>query len=464
MGWWGTHFNRVQPWLKPGKAYFDYLGRCQYLLQQGEQVIDFLALDESSDMMTDAIVTADFLHRPMEVRDGDIVLYSGRKYRMMQFNASRVMLPEVLDRLEWLAAHGATIVARKPVSSPSLTDYPQCDEMVKSKAERIWSKYAGTRIFDSREEAMKAIGMTNDYIKMEGNPAIVHRHAGDADIYYIGNLTDKVQNVSVSLRISGKLPELWNAENGEKRTLENWTDDGRRTVVHLTLLPCQSRFIVMRRWATAKETEEGRSVKPEMYKSSELPVEGKWSVHFEPKLDTPFDLTYGTLQDFSLSTDDRVKYFTGTATYSKEIILTDKQLQASDIVLQLGEMNDIAQLTVNGVDAGVLWYPPYKTDISKYLKPGKNIIAVAVTNNWANRMIGDEQYPADFEWGTDRGVERGHAMKSYPEWFLKGQPRPESHRKTFCVWYYYRKDSKLQKAGLDGPVRIEFWNQRTSIK
>ena len=72
-------------------------------------------------------------------------------------------------------------------------------------------------------------------------------------------------------------------------------------------------------------------------------------------------------------------------------------------------------------------------------------------------MIGDEQFPADFEWGKDRGVELGRAMKGYPEWFLKGQPRPQKGRKAFAVWYYHRKDSPLQKAGLVGPVNIEFW-------
>ncbi len=123
-----------------------------------------------------------------------------------------------------------------------------------------------------------------------------------------------------------------------------------------------------------------------------------------------------------------------------------------DLVL----LNDIAELTSNVKDAGVLWYPPYQADITPWLKTGENEIEIAVTNNWANRLIGDEQYPADFEWGQDRGEKLGRAMKAYPEWFIQNRPRPSPGRKTFSIWYYYRKDSPLQPAGLLGPVNLSW--------
>ena len=104
---------------------------------------------------------------------------------------------------------------------------------------------------------------------------------------------------------------------------------------------------------------------------------------------------------------------------------------------------------------GVLWYPPFKTTITPFLKAGENTISVAVTNTWANRLIGDERYEPDFEWGTDRGVERGRAMKAFPEWFMKDTPRPSKDRKAFVIWSYFREDSQLQPAGLTGPVNLE---------
>ena len=98
---------------------------------------------------------------------------------------------------------------------------------------------------------------------------------------------------------------------------------------------------------------------------------------------------------------------------------------------------------------------PYRTDITDYVRNGDNLIEVAVTNNWANRLIGDEQYEPDFEWGEDRGAEMGRAMKAFPDWFLKDEPRPSRDRKTFVIWSYFRKDSPLQPAGLVGPVMLK---------
>ena len=137
------------------------------------------------------------------------------------------------------------------------------------------------------------------------------------------------------------------------------------------------------------------------------------------------------------------------------IHLEESSLQPNKrFVLDLGIMNDIAEVWVNGKHAGVCWYPPFVINITPYMKAGNNEISIAVTNNWANRLIGDEQYPADFEWGEDRGEELGRAMKAYPDWFIQNKPRPSQQRKTFNVWYYYRKDSPLQPAGLVGPVQI----------
>ncbi|HNX01996.1 MAG TPA: glycosyl hydrolase, partial [Candidatus Cloacimonadota bacterium] len=473
MGWWGTHFSRHQPWIKPGKAFFEYITRSQYLLQQGEQVIDFLALDEVSDQITDAVATIDFLKMEVNVKDRHIVLPSGRKYALMQFSQGKSMLPEVLDKIGELLEHGAIIVAQKPEESLSLTNYPACDEYIKSKAETLWKKYAGKQIFSKREDAMLALCLTPDYQVFEGDAHIVHRHSPEAEIYYIGNLTDKKQTVTVSLRIKDMYPELWNTQTGIIEHIDNmkdidnssnmvkgayWSFENNRTLIRMTLFPYQSHFIIMRRKATEAEIKTGSADKPALTKSSTVQLRNGWNVHFEPKLDKAFDMKMDTLSDFSLSTDDRVKYFTGTATYRQTITISQNKLsEASQIWFDLDSMNDIAVLKINGISVDTLWYPPYRTEITRYLKKGKNAIEVLVTNNWANRMIGDEQYPADFEWGKDRGAALGRAMKGYPEWFLKGQPRPQKGRKAFAVWYYYRKDSPLQKAGLVGPVNMEFW-------
>ena len=177
---------------------------------------------------------------------------------------------------------------------------------------------------------------------------------------------------------------------------------------------------------------------------------------FEPKLEEPFEYIFSSLTDFKDSDLPEIKYFSGTATYSKKIKIDNTPVSDKlRIILDLGELHDIAELFINGENAGVLWYPPYETDISDFVRSGENIIEIKVTNNWANRLIGDEQYEADFEWGRDRGILTGRAMKDFPDWFINKQQRPSRERKTFNIWYYYRRDSDLKPAGLIGPVQIK---------
>ena len=152
----------------------------------------------------------------------------------------------------------------------------------------------------------------------------------------------------------------------------------------------------------------------------------------------------------------RLMYFSGTATYSVSVEVTEEDLGDSKrVILNLGKLNDLAELTVNGKKVGVLWYPPFKADVTSYLKAGDNSLSIAVTNTWANRLIGDERFEPDFEWGIDRGADKGRAMKAFPDWFMKDTPRPSKGRKAFVIWSYFREDSPLQPAGLVGPVELE---------
>ena len=118
---------------------------------------------------------------------------------------------------------------------------------------------------------------------------------------------------------------------------------------------------------------------------------------------------------------------------------------------------NLAAVTVNGRKLGVLWHPPYRIEVTGALKPGENILEVAVTNTWHNRLIGDEQEPADVVWGKDHslgGKEVGRPLAEYPDWFLTGKPRPSTARQCFVMWNYFKKDDPLLDAGLLGPVLV----------
>ena len=148
-----------------------------------------------------------------------------------------------------------------------------------------------------------------------------------------------------------------------------------------------------------------------------------------------------------------IRYFSGTARYSKTIqlpaICTNKD---SRLVLNLGDVKNFAEVTLNGIKLGILWKPPFTIDITKAAKTGENHLEVAVTNQWINRLIGDEQEPPDCTWGPG---EHGIVISEWPDWFVAGKPRPSPGRIAFTTFKFYEKDSPLVISGLLGPVTIQ---------
>jgi hypothetical protein len=500
MGWWGTHFNRHQTWFEPGKAFFSYLARCQALLQYGEQPADYLSVGRQEGN-SDLISVYDFLKNDIHVKNGKVLLPSGRSYAFIMYTDGNKMLPEVAIKIKSLVAAGAVVVAAKPVSSPSMTNYPECDEQLKKIAVEVWgdnpsNQFGKGFVFTRKEDAIANTGITPAFLVDKAtNPdeiRIAHRQSADADIFFVANLSDKAQQAELSFRISGKQPELWQAEDGSISLAPVWSEKNGRTCVQIGLKSTQSVFVVFRKiasktehpvsvtvsnpdanWSTGSDAKGNpvlhlsgdnaaqivfASGKQKTVKSKAIPpkeLNGPWKVSFAPKLEQSFALDFPELIDFSKHSLKQVNYFAGTATYRKQIKLCAKDLGRNKrILLDLGELNDIAEVRVNGKSAGVLWYPPYSADITSLLKKGDNLLEILVTTNWANRLIGDEQEPADFEWGDDRGENLGRAMLAYPDWFINNQSRSSQGRKTFSVWSYYRKDSPLKPAGLVGPVRL----------
>jgi hypothetical protein len=278
--------------------------------------------------------------------------------------------------------------------------------------------------------------------------SVLQRTTPEAEIFFVNNPGERVRK-PYAFPVKNSVPELWDPYTGTIRNTSRWKAVGDSIYLDLTLEKDEAVFVVF------PFRKGNYAVLPEIETLDETAVgiAGAWNVFFQPKLDKPFKRKLPSLIDFSKQKDAALKYFAGTATYEKTFHIGAGDLgEDRRILLDLGELHDISELEINGKNAGVLWSPPYRTDITPYLKAGENRLCVHITNNWANRLIGDEQYPADFEWGNDRG-EQGRALKSFPDWFVKNRPRP-SGRKAFSIWYYFRKDSPLYPAGLLGPVQL----------
>lgn len=461
MGWWGTHFNRHQTWFEPGKEFFRYLGRCQALLQRGETPIAHVSLDNAYEG-GDAISLSTLLH-DVSVKDGSIVVAGGRHYRFLHVAHGGAMLPETAERLESLLRDGATVVASAPSRSPSLAGYPACDEQVKAIAARVWgdgkepvrSVGKGT-LFTSGDikAARKALGIAPAFELTSGkvgNVRIIHRADGDAQWFFVANIQSKAAAFTASFAVTGREPELWDAELGTLAPASSWRIVEGRCEVDLTLGAEKSVFVVFR---TPPPKTAATPPTAQVLTRAEQPLAGPWQVELHPVLDKAFSLTLGELASLSTQAKPELKYFSGTAIYRKTITVPAALLAAGGkVFLDLGDVRNIATVSVNGKPQGVWWHAPFARDVSAALKAGENALEIAVANTWHNRLVGDEQEPVDFEWGADRGGQ-GRMMKGYPDWFRQNQPRPSQGRKGFVVWYYHKADTKLEPAGLIGPVKL----------
>ena len=154
-----------------------------------------------------------------------------------------------------------------------------------------------------------------------------------------------------------------------------------------------------------------------------------------------------------------MKYFSGTATYTKNFSFSKKPSEKKHYFLDLGRVEVIAEVKLNGKDFGVLWKRPYQINVSTALKDGLNSLEIKVTNLWPNRLIGDEQLPDPDKFapgGNASGLEglTGGYIEQLPDWYTRNKPKPNDGRVCFTTWKHYLKTSPLLESGLIGPVTI----------
>lgn len=195
-----------------------------------------------------------------------------------------------------------------------------------------------------------------------------------------------------------------------------------------------------------------------------IEITGPWSLEFPPQPPyghrTPAPQHLDRLCSWTDMSNDDIKHFSGTATYKARFHLTPELYRAANcIVLDLGHVDVIAEVTLNGKDLGILWKPPFRAHIMPgTLEPGDNTLEIRVTNLWPNRLIGDERKPPYLKWNGPRG-----GAAEWPDWVMDGGAIPETGRITFTTWHHYAKDDPLLPSGLIGPVTLRF-GQRVDLR
>ena len=267
MGPWGQHYERTQTWWDQTPAWHDYLARCQLLLRQGLFAADvcFLRPETSPqgfgrypldgygwDECTDDAV----LNR-MSVRDGRIVLPDGMNYRLLVLSDTRSMTPRLLEKIKELVEAGATVLGPRPLKSPSLSDYPQCDQEVERLAAELWGPCDGKEVKENRigqgriswgltpEAVLTQDGLGPDFA-CDRSWRFIHRSSEDGEIYFVASDEPFEATATCAFRVTGRVPELWCAETGSIRHAAVWEEEDAVTRVSLTLGPSGSAFVVFR--------------------------------------------------------------------------------------------------------------------------------------------------------------------------------------------------------------------------
>ena len=462
LGPFGQWFNRNECWAEQAKPWIDYLARSSFMLQQGRFVAD-VAYFYGEDSNITAIfgehnppippgynfdyVNADVLLHKLRVDHGDLVTDSGMRYRVLVLDqyARHMSLP-VLKRINDLVRQGATVVGAAPTSDPSLADDQATFNRV---AGGLWGTASepnrkvgkgrvlpiaggGTSAPTQGETAtslatsIKSLNLAGDATFTHTSPdsevLFVHRTLPDgADLYFVDNRSARPLETEGDFRVAGRVPELFHPDTGTITPAAFHTAAGR-TTVPLSLEPWGTVFVVFR-----QHTKETTRTLPKLTETSLATLSDGWDLSLQDRVAkpdaTPRTMHLEQLSSWSDSSDPAVRYFAGHGSYTRHVQAPAEWfVPGSPLLLDLGDVANLAEVKVNGKDLGTVWKAPFRVDVTSAMHPGDNVVEVRVVNLWVNRLIGDAQ--------------------------------PNAAKETFTAKNPYKANSSLVPAGLLGPVQL----------
>jgi len=372
-------------------------------------------------------INADALIHELNVANGQIVTKSGMQYKVLALDPySKHMSLPVLQAIRTLVKNGAVVAGPKPTDDPSLSDNQAEFEELSSQLFGDGSGvhkvgkgvvYAGENL----TELFNAVHVQPDFDYVKNNTdsdmEFAHRKLKNGDIYFIDNRSNHDELIDATFKVAGMQPELWHAETGTTEPA-SFKIAGSGTTVPLHLEAWGTVFVVFR-----KPTREISHVALDPIQRKVATFTGPWNISFQPGRGAPASITLDELVDWSQNLDLGVKYFSGIGTYKKTVQAPPQWFKkGARLWLDLGDVKNLAEVSINGKELGQTWHAPYRVDVTSTLKPGTNEITIKVVNSWVNRMIGDEQ--------------------------------PGATKITFADVKPYKANSPLLPSGLLGPVTL----------
>ena len=487
----GTHLNPNVTWWEQSKDFIKYLDRNMYMLQQGlfvadvlyyygDDVPNFVFLKEDLPELNFGYdwdkCSKEIIQNRASVKDGKIVLPDGMSYRVLMIPNEKAIDLDVLRKLEQLVKDGMTLIGPLPTEATGLTEFPKGDLELKAIANRMWGKTDGKTITENNygkgrviwgQDVNKVLADMNvqSDLQFKGTHSkvaldYVHRTTNDQEIYFVSNrfsqmayndfeyrylttLPDRWEQVECSFRVTGKVPEIWNAITGETQETVTYREENGRTIIPLLFEPEGSKYIVFRNvtqkphiteirkdnmsifpglaietkdhsyiafrknenkisteinepglyslvWSDGRK-EELKSDKP----NESVALTGEWDIHFDPKWGAPESVKTDQLKSWTEFDIPGIKYYSGTATYRKLFQMDAPEMKNNRLILDLGFVKEMASVKINGHQMQVLWSAPFRFDITPFVKAGTNELEVEIVNMWVNRLIGDGKLPVE---------------------------------------------------------------------
>jgi hypothetical protein len=390
-------------------------------------------------------INADVIEKRLRVENGRFVLPDGVSYRLLVLPPSDTMRPALLKKLGELVVAGGTVLGSAPQRSPSMQNYPACDAEVKKLAGDLWGQ---KKINEDAnlQPALDRLDTTPDVIAPAG---ILWKHRRDrnTDIYFLANQQPSSRTETISFRVKDRAPGLWWPETNRRERAAVYKTENGRMQVPIHFGPTTSVFVVFREPADAdpvvQVTRNGQTVfgctaTPQPV-ASDLPIElsrdaqgnlearaydagryvcttdsgatrnveaaavpllvnlgGPWEVKFDSKNGGPEQpVTFSPLEDWTKRSEEGIRNYSGAAVYRKTFelpaeLLTRPDAASQSLEIDLGDVQSIARVRLNGREIATLWKTPYRVDITAAARPGKNALEVEVVNTWVNRLLGDD--------------------------------------------------------------------------
>ena len=362
-------------------------------------------------------INAEIITTTLMSEDGKLMLPHGQSYRVMMIPDKKDISLEVLKSLEKLVHEGAVIIGPKPERSTSLKNYPDCDAEVKTIADKIWGNCDGKTVFSNQygkgtvywgktmQEVLQELKIEPDFeVKGIDNCDryidYIHRQTETEEIWFVSNSSQTEQQFTAVFRVDGnKVPEIWDAESGLVQREVEYTKTENGISIELIMDPIASRFVVFKTKSTGKNDAELKSdlqfgFHKTKKKSEPIDITDNWELSFNTEMGGAESYMMDKLANWSDVEEEGVRYYSGKATYTRDFSVEENALtKGTEAFVVFEDIQEMARVYINGNDCGIVWLPPYKANITSWLKPGNNTITVQVINTWNNRIVGDLSNP-----------------------------------------------------------------------